>query len=91
MAHRVRKKLSASAIAPYSPSLSFGEAWSLSDQVADAFIAHYAGDEIPPDKTFDMTGISFKGKFLIGFKKNLVKSLYHDLYPADNFLEMKLR
>ena len=67
------------------------EAWALSGQVADAFIAHYAGDEKVPDKPFDMTGISCKGKFLIGFKKNLVKSLYHDLYPEDNFLEMKLR
>jgi 3',5'-cyclic AMP phosphodiesterase CpdA len=67
------------------------EAWSLSGQVADAFISHYAGDEVPHEKPFDMTGISAKGKFLIGFKKNLVKSLHHDLYPEDNFLNLKLR
>jgi 3',5'-cyclic AMP phosphodiesterase CpdA len=67
------------------------EAWSLSGQVADAFLAHYAGDEITPEKPFDMEGISLKGRFLIGFKKNLVKSLHHDLYPADNILEMKLK
>ena len=67
------------------------EAWALSGQVANAFVAHYSGDEIEPPKPLDMTGISFKGKFLIGFKKNLVKSLYRDLYPADNFFEMRLR
>jgi len=53
-----------------------------------AFLAHYAGDEITTDKPFNMEGIGFKGKLLIGFKKNLVKSLHRDLYPADNFLEM---
>lgn len=67
------------------------EAWMLSGQVADAFLAHYTGDEVAPSKPLDMSGISLRGKFLIGFKKNLVKSLYNDLYPTDNFLEMKLR
>lgn len=66
------------------------EAWSLSGQVADAFLAHYAGDEITPDKPFNMEGIGFKGKLLIGFKKKLVKSLHEDLYPADNNLEISL-
>ena len=67
------------------------ESWSLSGQVADAFLAHYAGDEVTPEKPFNMEGISLKGKFLIGFKKNLVKSLHRDLYPADNFLEFNLK
>jgi len=67
------------------------ESWSLSGQVADAFIAHYKGDEVTPAETFNMDGISFKGKFLIGFKKNLMKSLHNDLYPADNFLEFELK
>jgi UDP-2,3-diacylglucosamine pyrophosphatase LpxH len=66
------------------------EAWSLSGQVADAFASHYAGDEKVPEKTLDLSGISLKGKFLIAFKKSLVKNLYHDLYPEDNFLEFKL-
>ena len=60
------------------------EARALSGQVADAFVAHYTGDERPPYKPFNMEGISLKGRILIGFKKNLVKSLYHDLYPEDN-------
>lgn len=67
------------------------ESWSLSGQVADAFLAHYAGDEITPDEPFNMEGISTKGKFLIGFKKNLMKSLRTDLYPSDNSLEMILK
>ena len=67
------------------------EAWALSGQVADAFLAHYAGDEIAPERPLDLRGISTKGKFLIGFKKNLIKSLYEDLYPADNFIEISLK
>ena len=67
------------------------ESRALSGQVADAFLAHYSGDEIAPLKPLDLTGISFRGKFLIGFKKNLIRCLYNDLFPADNFLEMKLR
>jgi len=67
------------------------ESWSLSGQVADAFIAHYKGDEVTPEKPFNMEGISFKGKLLIGFKRNLVKSLHHDLEPADNFFEISLK
>jgi len=67
------------------------ESWALSGQVADAFLAHYTGDEITPELPFDLEGISFKGRFLIGFKKNLVKSLHNDLYPADNFLEISLK
>jgi len=65
--------------------------WSLSGQVADAFLAHYKGDEITPEQAFNMEGISMKGKFLIGFKKNLVKSLHKDLYPSDNELEISLK
>ncbi len=67
------------------------EAWGLSGQVANAFLAHYAGDEISPDKPLDLKDISLKGKFLIGFKRNLIKTLYKDLYPADNFLEIPLK
>jgi Icc-related predicted phosphoesterase len=73
-----------------SMKVDSSEAWSLSGQVADAFLAHYAGDEITPDKPFNMEGIGFKGKLLIGFKKKLVKSLHQDLYPADNNLELNL-
>jgi len=67
------------------------ESWALSGQVADAFLAHYKGDEVTPDNPFNMEGISRKGKFLIGFKKNLMISLHHDLEPSDNFLEIKLK
>ncbi len=67
------------------------ESWALSGQVADAFLAHYKGDEITPDEPFNMDGISFKGKFLIGFKKNLVISLHSDLPPSDNILEISLK
>lgn len=62
------------------------ESWALSGQVADAFLAHYKGDEITPAEPFNLDGISRKGRFLIGFKKNLVKSLHMDMEPGDNNL-----
>jgi hypothetical protein len=67
------------------------DSWSLSGQIADAFLAHYTGDEPTTEKPLNLEGIAFKGKLLIAFKKKLVKSLHHDLYPADNELEMKLK
>ena len=67
------------------------DSWSLSGQIADAFLAHYAGDEASTGKPLNMEGVGFKGKFLIAFKKKLVKSLHQDLYPADNNLEIKLK
>jgi 3',5'-cyclic AMP phosphodiesterase CpdA len=72
-----------------SYKLSEDEAVLLSGQVADAFIAHYQGDEPDKEKAFDLKGISLKGRFLISFKKKLVWSLWHDLEPGDNELEIE--
>jgi 3',5'-cyclic AMP phosphodiesterase CpdA len=71
-----------------SYKLSEDEAELLSGQVADAFIAHYYGDEAEKEKAFDLKGVSLKGRFLISFKKKLVLSLWHDLEPEDNNLEI---
>jgi len=67
-----------------SYKLDEDEAAKLSGQVADAFVAHYSGDEAEKDKPFNLEGISLRGRFLIGFKKKLVSSLWEDLKPADN-------
>jgi hypothetical protein len=67
------------------------ESWSLSGQVADAFLAHYRGDEVSPAIPLNLKGISFKGRFLISFKKGLVKTLFIDLEPADNEYSINLR
>jgi 3',5'-cyclic AMP phosphodiesterase CpdA len=66
------------------------EAALLSGQVADAFVAHYQGDEVSPEKPFDLEGVSLKGRFLIGFRKKLVWNLWNDLHPADNHLRIDL-
>jgi hypothetical protein len=66
------------------------EAVLLSGQIADAFMAHYAGDETAPEKPFVLDGVSPKGKFLIGFKKKLVWNLWNDTFPADNNLSIDL-
>jgi len=70
--------------------LEENEAAMLSGQVADAFVAHYAGDEVSPEKPFKLDGVSMKGRFLIGFKKNLVRNLWHDKHPADNQVKINL-
>jgi 3',5'-cyclic AMP phosphodiesterase CpdA len=69
-----------------SYKLNEEEAAMLSGQVADAFIAHYAGDEPEKDKAFDLKGVSLKGRFLISFKKKLVHNLWNDPDPKDNEL-----
>lgn len=64
------------------------EAALLSGQVADAFVAHYQGDEISPERPFNLKGVGLLGRFYISFKKKLVWNLYNDLEPADNNLEI---
>ncbi|MGC9342121.1 MAG: metallophosphoesterase family protein [Bacteroidales bacterium] len=64
--------------------LKEAEAELLSGQVANAFVAHYTGDEQSPEKPFILDGVSLKGRFLIGFRKKLVWNLWNDLPPADN-------
>ena len=66
------------------------EAALLAGQIADAFLAHYKGDEQAGDQFLDLTGVGLKGRFIILFKKKLIKSLYHDLPPADNNLTINL-
>ena len=66
------------------------EARMLSGQIADAFIAHYQGDEISPKKPFSLKGVSCKGRFLISFKKKLIKNLWKDVTPEDNNLKIDL-
>ena len=70
--------------------LRYGDAENLSSQIGDAFLAHYAGDEVPVEKPLDMKGVNLKGRIIISFRKKLVKGLYHDLPPADNELKLLL-
>jgi predicted MPP superfamily phosphohydrolase len=60
------------------------DAEKLSSQVADAILAHYQGDELKPEKYLDLKGVGLLGRFIIQFRKGLIKGLYNDLSPADN-------
>ena len=66
------------------------EAAKLSGQVADAFLAHYAGDEIVPERYLDLSGVGLWGRLIILFKRKLIVGLYNDLPPEDNNVTLNL-
>ncbi len=68
------------------------EASGLADQIAEAFLAHYAGDETLAEgqKPVDLTGLSVRGWLVVQFRKGLVNGLWDDLEPADNNLTIDL-
>jgi UDP-2,3-diacylglucosamine pyrophosphatase LpxH len=65
----------------------------LAKQVSEAFLAHYAGDEKLPagQAAISSAGTGFKGWLVVFARKGLVKSLWHDLYPADNDVDIDLK
>jgi len=67
------------------------DAERLAFQIGQAFSAHYAGDEIPREPPIDTKGVNLKGRFIISFRKSLVRGLYHDLPPSDNNLSINLQ
>ena len=67
------------------------EAEKLSGQIADAFVAHYAGDEVFTGDTMISTeGLSFMGRLVVGNRKALVHGLWQDKAPADNHIRINL-
>jgi len=66
------------------------DAARLSGQVATAFCVHYGGDEPGTDHPLDMKGVNLLGRFIISFRKSLVKGLYTDTGPADNQVTLDL-
>jgi hypothetical protein len=66
------------------------DAKRLASQIGHAFITHYLGDEVPVDPPIDIEGVNLKGRFIISFRKKLVRGLYNDLPPADNKLTIHL-
>ncbi len=68
------------------------EAEMLSGQIADAFVAHYAGDEeFTGDEMLTTKGLSFIGKLVVGNRKSLIEGLWTDKKPTDNDLIIDLR
>ncbi len=69
------------------------EAEGLAKQVAQAFVAHYAGDEnLPPGQEAIQTkGLSTRAQIVINFRKDLVIGLWGDLEPPDNTITIDLK
>ena len=69
------------------------EAEDLAHQVAEAFVAHYAGDEklAPGQEPLRTRGLSVLGWFVVTSRKDLIQGLWHDLEPADNNITIDLK
>jgi UDP-2,3-diacylglucosamine pyrophosphatase LpxH len=69
------------------------EAAKLAEQVAEAFAAHYEGDEnlTTGKEPIQLWGLSLPGWFVIQFRKDLVYGLWQDLPPADNNITIDLK
>ncbi|MBN2463421.1 MAG: metallophosphoesterase [Dehalococcoidia bacterium] len=69
------------------------EAEKLAEEVAQAFLAHYAGDEyLPPGQEVMQTkGLSIPGRVVVIFRKDLVIGLWNDLEPPDNNVTIDLK
>jgi 3',5'-cyclic AMP phosphodiesterase CpdA len=68
------------------------EAENLGQQVARAFIAHYAGDESLPagQKAISTHGLSLRGRIVVTIRKGLIQGLWQDLAPPDNNVTIDL-
>lgn len=68
------------------------EAEKLSGQIADAFVAHYRGDEnFEGNEMISTKGLSFMGKLVVGNRKALVYGLWNDKEPPDNGITIDLK
>ncbi len=67
------------------------EAELLAPQIADAFMAHYIGDEkFLGKEMLKSKGLSFMGGLVVGNRKGLINGLWNDLAPADNDIVIDL-
>jgi hypothetical protein len=67
------------------------EAATIAPQVADAFIAHFRGDEsFSGTEMLRSKGLSLMAGIVTGARRDLVEGLWHDLAPADNDLTIDL-
>jgi len=69
------------------------EADKLAGQVAEAFVAHYTGDETLPAgrEAISTNGLSLPGWLVVTMRKDFVQGLWNDLEPADNNITIDLK
>ena len=63
----------------------------IAPQAADAFVAHYLGDEKPPAEIINKEGINWWGRVILNAQKDLIIGVWNDLEPPDNKLVINLR
>jgi 3',5'-cyclic AMP phosphodiesterase CpdA len=62
----------------------------IAPQVADAALAHYAGDEAAPNVLINTSGVGLWTKLLVWLQRRLVNGLWNDLMPPDNNVDLNL-
>jgi len=62
----------------------------IAPQIAQAFVAHYAGDEQPPAVILDRHGVGFMGRLVLWNRGSLVRGLWKDLEPPDDRIVVDL-
>ncbi|MBS3809724.1 MAG: metallophosphoesterase [Desulfobacterales bacterium] len=63
----------------------------LSPQIAEAYVAHLAGDEKKPEQVLTTSGTGLMGRVVAFFQKDLVEGWWTDLLPSDNRLKIDLK
>ncbi len=67
------------------------EVQALAGQIADAMVAHYAGDErLPEGSAPPLQGLSLMGRIVVGSRARGVGDLWNDTEPADNAIDIWL-
>ena len=62
----------------------------LSPQIAEAYVAHLAGDEKKPETVISAKGTGLMGRLVVWSQKDLVEGWWTDLPPPDNRLTINL-
>jgi DNA repair exonuclease SbcCD nuclease subunit len=74
-----------------SLGVSQKDAQTLSPQVADALVAHFSGDEhFTGSVMLGAPGLGLMGNLVVSLRKGQVESLWNDLEPPDNDLDIDL-
>ncbi len=68
------------------------EAQRIAPQIADAFTAHYAGDErFTGTEMVTTRGLGLMGSIIVGSRRDMITGLWQDREPPDNSLSIDLR
>ena len=67
------------------------DALFLAEQIADAAMSHFKGDEEKQGEIIDYTGINNWARFLINRRRKLLEGIWNDPIPEDNNLIINLK